>query len=449
MIIVLFMLERIKKFPIVKFIYNFPGVQQAYHFLLAFLGTLIHGYPDTKIFVIGVTGTKGKTTTLELLNAILEAAGKKTALLSSLRVKIGEHSEKNLLGNTMPGRFYIRRFLKRAVVAGCQYALIEVTSQGVVMHRHRFIAWNAGVLTNIATEHIESHGSFENYRKAKLDFLKYVLGRGGKVFINRDDKSSKFFIDSLAGKKIALYSKNDEYILPAFAEPLSVRGAAETRQRFVLSEFNKDNIAAAASVARDLGIDGKTIAGALRDFRGVPGRMEFIRRGPFTVVIDYAHTPDSLEAVYKFLQNRRPTADDRRSARLICVLGAAGGGRDKWKRPAIGRIAAQYCDEIILTNEDPYDEKPEEIIEQIARGSYEFKPPSRVLKILDRREAIQRAVEVMDGGDVVAITGKGSEDWIHVASGKKISWSERKVVDEILVEKQKEAHNGAPLEDSL
>lgn len=444
------MLEKLKRFPTISFIYNLPGVRQLYHFSLAFLGTLVHGYPDTKIFVIGVTGTKGKTTTLELLNAVLEAADKKTALLSSLRVKIGEHSEKNLLDNTMPGRFYIRKFLKRAVAAGCRYALIEVTSQGVVLHRHRFIAWNIGVLTNIAPEHIESHGSFEKYRKAKLDFLKYVLRRGGKVFINRDDRNSRFFTDALAGGKVAAYSKSDGHILPLMPEPNSVRGAAETHPRFILSEFNKDNVAAAVTLARDLGIDEKTMSGALRNVSGVPGRLEFIRRGPFTAVIDYAHTPDSLEAVYKFLENQPPTINRERPARLICVLGAAGGGRDKWKRPAMGRVAAEYCDEIILTNEDPYDERPEDIIDQVAGGCYEFRPPSEILKILDRREAIERAVELMDLGDTVVITGKGSEDFIHVARGKKIPWSERKVVEDLLAQKQKGAgRNGSARGTSL
>jgi len=435
------MFERIKRFPIVRFIYDLPGVRRVYHFLLAFFGVLIYGHPDKKIFVIGVTGTKGKTTTIELLNSILEDAGKKTALLSSLRVKIGERSEKNLLGNTMPGRFYIRRFLKRAVALGCKYALIEATSQGVSMYRHRFISWNTGVLTNVAPEHIEDHGSFEKYREAKLDFLKYVLGRGGKVFINGDDGNSKFFIDALQGRKVAAYSKSDERILPLIPVPHPVRGAVETHPQFVLSEFNKDNIAAAAAVAMNLGIDEKTIAEALRDFNGVPGRMEFVRRGPFAAVIDYAHTPDSLEAVYRHL---RSTVNSQQLTvnKLICVLGAAGGGRDKWKRPVMGKIAAEYCNEIILTNEDPYDENPEEILDQISSGfsqipNSKFLIPNSYYRILDRKAAIEKAIGLARDGDVVVATGKGSEDSIRVARGKKIPWNEKKAVEEILAVKQK------------
>src|ERR1700691_5407142 len=141
-----------------------------YHFLWAWVGAQKYSHPSRGVYVIGITGTKGETTTLELLNAILEAAGKRTAILSSLRMKIGDESEKNPTGNSMPGRGAIQKFLRRARRARCGYALIEVTSQGVVQHRHRFINWNIGVITNLHPEHIESHGSFEKYRAAKLDF---------------------------------------------------------------------------------------------------------------------------------------------------------------------------------------------------------------------------------------------------------------------------------------
>src|SRR5581483_5726503 len=170
-----------------KFAYN------VYHFLWSWLGAQVQNHPSRGLFVIGVTGTKGKTTTLELINAILEAAGKRTALLSSIRKKIDDASVPNPTGNSMPGRGYIQKFLRDARHAGCGYAIIEVTSQGAVQHRHRFINWNIGVITNLHPEHIEAHGSFENYRAAKLGFLQYVLKHGGKVFLNRDDKNYLFF----------------------------------------------------------------------------------------------------------------------------------------------------------------------------------------------------------------------------------------------------------------
>jgi UDP-N-acetylmuramoyl-L-alanyl-D-glutamate--2,6-diaminopimelate ligase len=194
---------------------------------------------------------------------------------------------------------------------------------------------------------------------------------------------------------------------------------------------------AAASVAKQLGIPDATIVRALREFRGVPGRMEFVERGPYTAVVDYAHTPDSLEAAYKALRARLV---NKKSGKLVCVLGAAGGGRDRWKRPEMGKIAATYCDEIILTDEDSYDEKPEEILSEIEAGFPQIadrKSQAVHHRILDRREAIKKAVSLMRSGDIVIGTGKGSEDSIHLAHGRKIPWNERNVFEEALEEKLK------------
>lgn len=426
------MLERIKRFPLVRIFYKLPGLVWLYHFILALLGAMLYGQPSKKIFVIGVTGTKGKTTVLEILNAILESAGKKTALISSLRAKIGGESTKNALDNTMPGRFYIQKFLRDAVSVGCQYALIEVTSQGVVLSRHRFINWNSGLLINLAPEHIEAHGSFEKYRKAKLDFLRYVGDRGGKIFVNEDDKNAGFFFAALKKFKPIAYSKNDREVSRILPRHSPLRAATDIQPpEFLLSDFNKENLAAAVVIAKSIGIGERAIEDALRHFRGVPGRMEFIQWKPFAVVIDYAHTPDSLEAVYRALSAKH----ESRSSKMICVFGAAGGGRDRWKRPAMGKIAAEYCDEIILANEDPYDEKPEEILSEIKSGMIGGKPET-IKEILDRRIAIEEAVGLAKNGDTVIITGKGSENWIHMKRGKKIPWNERNVVEKIIKSKK-------------
>jgi UDP-N-acetylmuramoyl-L-alanyl-D-glutamate--2,6-diaminopimelate ligase len=410
-----------------KLFYYFPGVVSAYHFLWAWAGSERHRHPSRKLVVIGVTGTKGKTTMLELLNAILEAAGKRTALLSSLREKIAEHSAKNRTGNSMPGRASIQRFLRRAVAARCDYALIEVTSQGVVLHRHRFIRWDVGVLTNLHPEHIEAHGSYENYRAAKLSFLWYVLRRGGKVFLNRDDKEYPFFMHALtAGQEgkgaPAHYSKEDEFIKD-FIPRLRAAGGS-----FLVSDFNIEHIAVAATIAQRLGIDKATIERAVLGFPGVPGRMEFVRAGEYTGVVDYAHTPDSLEAAYRAVKPQ-PTVDHPHP-RLIAILGAAGGGRDKWKRPAMGAVAARWCDEIILTDEDPYDEDPSAIVDEIERGVRNAlaQDPGKlkhVHRVMDRRAAIREAFAHARPGDIVIGTGKGSEEWIHRARGAKEAWSER------------------------
>ena len=374
--------------------------------------------------MIGITGTKGKTTVVELLKFILEKSGQKTTALSSI----------NSTSNTMPGRFFIQRFLRRAVDSGCKYALIEVTSEGVKLGRHRFINWDGAVFINLHPEHIESHGSFEKYREAKVSFFEYVRDchvgpkdfgpprndrdrhcerlEGAKqslFFINKDDENSNYFIKAAGGEeKVISFSKSD---LPSN----------------LIGEFNKYNVGAAVAVAKLLGINDEIIKQAVAEFSGVSGRMEFIQKEPFAVVVDYAHTPDSLREVYKTLRS------EFGNSKLICVLGSAGGGRDKWKRPEMGKIAAEYCDKIILTNEDPYNENPETILDEIVSGFSKSQIPNpKSQKILDRKEAIKKAIDLAQSKDVVVITGKGSEKYIHIANGKKISWSDRKVVIDIL-----------------
>jgi UDP-N-acetylmuramoyl-L-alanyl-D-glutamate--2,6-diaminopimelate ligase len=406
--------------------------RSAYHFLWAWTGAHLHGHPSKKLFVIGVTGTKGKTTTLELINAILETAGKRTALISSLRVKMGDESKKNMMGNTMPGHAYLQKFLHNAVRAECNYAIIEVASQGIVQHRHRFIHWNMGVLTNLAPEHIESHGSFENYRAAKLEFLKYVIEKGGKVFLNRDDKNIDFFIGALSEHEPIIYSKDDEFFHDSLPRIRSAKLRRDNKEsHFLASPFNEENIAVAVAIAKELGISNTIIENAILAFEGVQGRMEFIHVGDYTAVVDYAHTPESLEAAY-VAATPQPSREFPHP-RLICVLGAAGGGRDTWKRPAFGTIAADHCDEIILTNEDPYDEAPAAIMDEIETGIPQpLREGQHVYKILDRVEAINKAIALARPGDIVIGTGKGSEDWIHAAGGKKIPWNERAVFEAAL-----------------
>ena len=385
-----------------------------YHFLWSFLGALFFGFPSKRIFVFGVTGTKGKSTVLELVNAILEAAGKKTALLSSIRIKIDKQNQKNYLDNTMPGRAFIQKFLEEAVKAGCDYVLVEVTSQGVLQHRHSFIKWSAALFTNLAPEHIEAHGGFKNYRKTKGDFFRYIVRQknpGQKlIFINKDDSNAQYIAEAAKDGKIIFYSKSE------------IGNYKSTIPGSLSGDFNLENIAGAIAFAKSQGIDEKNTREAIKNFCGVPGRMDIVQTEPFAAVIDYAHTPDSLEKVYQSLRQKFLSAD--KQAKLICVLGSAGGGRDKWKRPKMGEIAAKYCEEIILTNEDPYDENPLEIMDQIESGIKNKKAD----KILNRQEAIRKALSLAKKGDAVVITGKGCEPWLHLENGKKIPWDERKTV---------------------
>lgn len=390
------------------------AIKNTYHYILAHWGAFIYKFPSKHLFVIGVTGTKGKTSTIELINAGLEEAGFKTALNSSLRRKINRESVWND-GRSMPGRFYLQEFMREALQKDCEYAIVEVTSEGVVQHRHRAIDFDAGVFLNLKPEHIESHGSFEKYKEAKLKFFRHMGRFSSKknkyFFVNRDDDAADDFIRA---------AETD-----GAAEGVNVRviiyGASETPSN-LLGDFNKYNIGAAEAVLRSIAIPDEVIERAFKKFKVIPGRLEEVADKPFKAYVDYAHTPDSLEAVYKTLK--------KQDSKLICVLGAAGGGRDKWKRPEFGKIADTYCDEIILTDEDPYDEKPEKILEEIEAGIKNKTPH----KILDRREAIKYAFSLAKPGDTVIMTGKGSERGIHVAKGEVIPWSDKEAALELLKE---------------
>jgi UDP-N-acetylmuramoyl-L-alanyl-D-glutamate--2,6-diaminopimelate ligase len=400
---------------------------QLYHYSLAFCGALIYLFPSKQLFVIGVTGTKGKTTTVELINAILEANGETTALAGTLRFKIAKKSKRNKYKMTMPGRFFMQRFLRQAVNAGCRYAILEMTSEGVKQFRHKFIALDALVFTNLAPEHIESHGSYERYRQAKLSIAKHLAlsPKPKRIMVaNIDDKEGRAFLEEDADEKYG-YSLSD-------AAPYAIE---KSGLRFVFNGVNMDsrlvgifnlyNILAAATFAKSQNIPNEIIRSSLASFTNVPGRVEKVNAGQdFAVIVDYAHTPDSLRNVYAFFKEANSPP-----SKLICVLGSTGGGRDKWKRPEMGRIADEYCDSIILTNEDPYDENPRTIIENIAQGI--AKTPFSL--ILDRRAAIRQACEQAQGGDTVLITGKGTDPYIMGPHGSKVPWDDASVAREELL----------------
>ncbi|PIR57853.1 MAG: hypothetical protein COU71_01855 [Parcubacteria group bacterium CG10_big_fil_rev_8_21_14_0_10_38_31] len=399
----------------------FKATQPTYHFLLAFSAALVYRFPSRKIFVLGVTGTKGKTSTLEVANAILEKAGYKTALASTLRFKVGDESENNLFKMTMPGRFFVQKFLRRAVREKCQYALLEITSEGAKQFRHKFIALDALIFTNLAKEHIESHGSFEAYRDAKLKIAKALESSRKKrriIIANTDDENANRFLNINVPEKIEFGIKEVEpFILKKKGMDFTFKG--EKISTYLSGVFNLYNILAAATFAFSQSIGLETIRRAVEEFKGTPGRMEEVDEGQdFTIVVDYAHTTDSLEKVYEVFQN----------SSKICVLGSTGGGRDKWKRPELGRIADTYCHHIILTNEDPYDEDPQGIVEDVSGG---IKRPIYEV-IMDRREAIRKALSLAKTGDTVIITGKGTDPYIMGPNGTKLEWSDSKITREEL-----------------
>ncbi len=416
-------LYRIKKL-IPKSVFNFFA--PFYHAGLAHLGNILYGNPSKSLKVIGVTGTKGKSTTVYLISKIFEGAGMPIAAIGSLGFKIKDKEWPNNLKMTMPGRFKLQKFFHEAKKAGCKYVVLEVTSEGIKQKRHLGINFDCAVFTNLHKEHLESHGSFENYYRAKQELFRKT---SNTHVLNADDKNVELF-SRFSSKRTIFYGIESGDLKAGNLDLKSDRSSFEVYgAKFNVNfggRFNVLNCLAPLSVAAMYGIDLPKIKPILEGIKSIPGRMEFIQKEPFGVIVDYAHTPDSLEAVYKTLKND--------SQKLICVLGAAGGGRDKWKRPEFGRIAGEYCDEIILTDEDPYDEIPEKIIKEIFSGissSPKFQS-LKVHKVLDRKEAIRTALIKAKQGDNVIITGKGSETSMAVAGGKKIPWSDKEVVRELL-----------------
>ena len=359
-----------------------PRFIRVYHFWIALLSAFLYGFPSNKLLVIAVTGTKGKSSTTEMVNAIFEEAGYKTALMNSIRFKINDDSRPNELRMSMPGRFFIQNFLGKAAGTGCTVAILEMTSEGARQFRHRGIALDALIFTNLAPEHIESHGSVEAYAAAKFEIGRQLLRshkRPRIMVANADDNESSRYLT-----------------LPVeVALPFSLQGntpfeSDEHGGHFHFDEmeiaihlpgdFSLKNALAAATLARAFAIKTPVIARALAKLERIPGRAERIEAGQqYAVVVDYAHTPDSLTALYDAYGN----------SRKICVLGSTGGGRDMWKRPVMGGIADSRCDVVILTNEDPYDEDPRSIVEGLTRG---MKRSPQI--IMDRREAIAHALSL-------------------------------------------------------
>jgi UDP-N-acetylmuramoyl-L-alanyl-D-glutamate--2,6-diaminopimelate ligase len=430
--------EKIKKIPIVRALYRNRFLSGVYHYALVFLGALRYGFPGKRLFVIGVTGTKGKTTTCNLITHILNTAGYKTGMATTVNFRIGDKEWENRTKQTMLGRFALQGLLARMAREGCRYAVVETSSEGILQHRNEFISYRVGVFTNISPEHIERHGSFENYRAAKVKLFKQVAKRKDSAGIyNMDDENVSFFLKPLVSHKVG-YFKNISQIPDGIAPykisdiELSISGSSFTLngERYeipLVGEFNVYNAAAAICAAIACGVSISKIKESLVTARPAPGRLETLKAANgATIIIDYAHEPASLTALYKAARLFEPD-------KLIGLLGSQGGGRDSWKRETMGKIAGEFCDYVVISNEDPYDEAPRQIIEGIKKGVLESKiAPGNVFSIPDRKEGIRKAVSLAGPNDVVVLSGKGGEVWMCVEDGKKISWKEREVVDEIV-----------------
>ena len=407
-------LKKIIPEPVVRLL------RPTYHRALSFLMALSYGFPARKLTIIGITGTKGKSTTAEMLFAILREAGYVTALVSTIRFAIGNDSEPNRYKMTLQGRGFAQAFMRRALKAGCTHLIIEVTSESVLQYRHWFLDLDGLIVTNIHPEHIESHGSFENYVAAKrtiVDTLVHSPKQNKILVANGDIPETRTFLSAKVSRAIEFNMRELQH-LQGDDQSIGFEYAGMHFSLPIPGAFNAMNALAAIKMSAALGVPLSATATALATLPPVQGRVERIEAGQnFMVIVDYAHTPDSLRALYGAFPNRRK----------ICVLGNTGGGRDIWKRPEMGRIADETCEKVILTNEDPYDEDPRAIVDAMAKDMQ--RAP---LIIMDRREAIRRALSLAKSGDAVLISGKGTDPYIMGARGAKTPWSDAKVVREEL-----------------
>jgi len=415
------MLEKILRFTerlIPKKLYQ--RAQPFYHYLLAMLGSIIYRRPSRKLFVIGVTGTKGKSSTVEFINSILQANGHKTAVASTIHFVIDKNRKPNLFKMTMPGRMFMQRFMRKAVNRGCTHMIVEMTSEGARQFRHKFIDLDMLIFTNLAPEHIESHGSFEAYKQAKLSIVRGMGGSKKKetyIVANKDDEEYNLFLRA-GGDHKATYSLNN---LSSYSSKPTISFIYKNQTIYspLRGEFNVSNMLGAMVAAEQINIPLENIKKGLEAVTRIPGRLQKIEnKKGFDVVIDYAHTPDSLRSLYEAYANTKK----------ICVLGNTGGGRDKWKRSEMAKIADEYCEQIILTDEDPYDEDPQTIVREMMNSISK----TNAAIIIDRRDAIRAALETAERGEVVLITGKGTDPYIMGPKGSKQEWNDAGVAREEL-----------------
>jgi len=381
---------------------------------LASVAAAFFDQPSRKLMVIGITGTDGKTTTSYLLDWILRQSGKRTGMIGTISVVIDQRAAADETRQTTPESLDVQRHLADMVEAGVDVAIIEATSHGLDLHRLDAVRFKFAGVTNITHEHLEHHKTIAAYRRAKAKLFERVDEINGAAVINLDDAGAVEMLPFTAGSSVVTYSLESEATLRGRAVRLGVDGSVfelvhdgVVRQVRLpmLGGYNISNALCAAGLALTLGIDLDCIVESLAHAPAIPGRMEQIDLGqPFTVVVDYAHTPDALMSVLTLLRSLNP------DGRLIVVSGS-GGERDVAKRPLQGAVCASLADYCIFTTEDPRQEDAAVIIAQIAAGAVaRGAADDRVfVQITDRQEAIQRAIDRARPGDVVLLAGKGHE----------------------------------------
>lgn len=409
-----------------------------FHRAKAFVAAARYGFPARKLFVIGVTGTDGKTTTVGMVAHVLQKSGRETAALSTAFFQTGADVRWNATQKTSPGPFTVQKFLRDAKKKGCTHAVLEYSSHGLLQGRTWFTWPRVAAITNLSEEHLDYHGTMESYMQAKKILFRMLRGKGTKV-LNGDDRSYKDLVDVgsfrtvvtsaspkhgaiVVGTATLLWLDDD-----SGTPVMHVESGHKETERHPLSlllpgAFNRMNALTAVGCAIGCGVPVADALASLAAFPGIPGRMERIDEGqPFKVYVDFTVTPKSYESTLSALKAEC-------EGRLLVLAGSCGD-RMKEKRPVVGKIVSTHADVAVITNEDPYTEDPRTIIDDVWAGMDHSTVDAH--RIFDRREAIEFLLKEAKPGDTVVFCGKGSDTTMWLATGQ-VPWNERQIVRDLL-----------------
>lgn len=406
-----------------------------YHLAQAIGANVYYGFPAKKIKVIGVTGTNGKTTTCQMIAKILEESGKKVAMISTINFKLGKKEWINKTKFTTVSALATQKFIAEAVREKCDYLILETSSHSLDQYRVWGIPYDIAVITNITREHLDYHKTIAEYRRAKLKLFKNIK----IAVVNLDMEQPEEFLNCGAENIFGYTTQNKKEnlkikTLKAEKIKLGIDGLefgidTNNFKLNLLGLFNIENALAAICVGISEGIDFATIKSALEKITKIPGRMDAVENDlGIKIIIDYAVTPDSLEKLGALISEQK-----KAEQKLIWVLGACGE-RDQGKRPLMGEIVAKYADYILVTNEDPYNEDPQKIIDAVFSGVLKNKKlveEKNCWRVFDRKAAIKKALKLATPGDIILVTGKGAEETMAIGE-KRIDWNDKNVIEEEL-----------------
>jgi UDP-N-acetylmuramoyl-L-alanyl-D-glutamate--2,6-diaminopimelate ligase len=393
---------------------------------LALISGAFSGYPSSKLMLVGITGTNGKTTTATLLHDLYSDLGYTCGLISTVVNKVGNREIQST--HTTPNSVSLNLLLMEMVEAGCTHCFMEVSSHSIVQNRTLGLQFKGGVFTNISHDHLDYHKTFDEYIKAKKRFFD-GLSSDAFALVNLDDKNGSVMVQNTKAERItyALKSPSDykaKIIENEISGLILNMDGMEFYSRLI-GRFNAYNLLTVFAVARLLGEDKLKTLSALSDLKSVDGRFQYVKgeQGP-TAIVDYAHTPDALENVLSTINSIK-----KNQSKLYTVVGC-GGDRDATKRPVMAAIASRLSDQIILTSDNPRNENPEAILNDMKKG-LDDQQKNKALSVSDRREAIKLALKLADVKDIVLLAGKGHEKYQEI-KGVKHDFDDYQIASELL-----------------